>query len=50
VTRAKVPHAVVYAKKVESDDNIIFTDDTPGCQAVREMAGDNIFELSNADD
>jgi hypothetical protein len=35
-TRTKVAHVVVCAKKekVESDDNIIVTDDTPECQAL----------------
>jgi hypothetical protein len=51
-TRTKAAHVVVYAKKekVQSDDNIIVTDDAPECQALWEMAGDNVFELANADD
>jgi hypothetical protein len=35
-TRTKVAHAAMYAKKVESDNNIIITDDTPECQALWE--------------
>jgi hypothetical protein len=52
VTRTKVAHAAVHAKKekVESDNNIIVTDDTPECQALWEMAADNVFESTNADD
>ncbi len=32
----KVAHAVVYAKKVELDDELSITDDTPECQALWE--------------
>ncbi len=51
-TRTKVAHAVGYAKKkkVESDEDIIVTDDTPEYQAIWEMAADNAFEVANADD
>jgi hypothetical protein len=45
-TRTKVAHVVVYAKKVESDDNIIVTDDTPECWALWETAVDNAFMIS----
>jgi hypothetical protein len=50
--RTKVAHVVVYAKKekVESNNDIIVTDDTPEYQALWEMAADNVFELANADD
>ncbi len=37
-------------EKFESDNNILVTDDTPECQALWEMAVDNVFELANADD
>jgi hypothetical protein len=42
----------VYAKKekVEFNNDIIVTDDTPEYQALWEIAADNAFELANADD
>jgi hypothetical protein len=50
-TRTKVAHAVVYAKKVESHDDIAFiSNDTPEHQALWETATDNVFELADADD
>jgi hypothetical protein len=48
-TRTKVAHAVVYAKKVESDDDMFVSDDTPECRVLWEMATDNVFELADAD-
>jgi hypothetical protein len=35
-TRTKVAHVAMYAKKVESDNNVIITDDTSECQALWE--------------
>ncbi len=51
-TRTKVVHAVLYAKKekVETDKEIIVTDDTPEWQALWETAVDNVFEFANTDD
>jgi hypothetical protein len=49
-TRTKVAHAVVFAKKVELDDDISVTDDTPECRALWDTAVDNGIELSNGDD
>jgi hypothetical protein len=50
-TRTKVTHAVVYAKKEESDnEDTYISDDTPECQALWETATDNVFELADTDD
>ena len=50
-TRTKVAHAVVYAKKEESDNEDTFiSDDTPECRALWETATDNVFELADTDD
>ena len=48
-TRTKVAHAIVYAKKVESNDDAFISNDTPECQALWETATDNVFELAVAD-
>ncbi len=48
-TRTKVSHAIVYAIKVEPDDDMFVFDDTPECQVLWEMATDNVFELADAD-
>ncbi len=48
--RTKVAHAVVYAKKVEPDDDTFVSDDTPEYQVLWEAAMDNVFELADADD
>ncbi len=50
VTRTKVSHAVVYAKKAELDDGTFIADNTPECQALWETATDNGFELADTDD
>ncbi len=47
--RTKVAHAIVYAKKVEPDDDTFVSDDTPECRVLWEMATDNVFELADAD-
>jgi hypothetical protein len=47
-TRTKVSHAVVYAKKVEPDDDTFVSDDTPECRVLWETATDNVFELADA--
>ncbi len=49
-TRTKVAHTVVYARKVEPDDETFISDDTPKCRALWEMAPDNVFEMADADD
>jgi hypothetical protein len=50
-TRTKVAHAVVYAKKEESDNEDTFISDaTPECRALWETATDNVFELVDTDD
>ena len=50
-TRTKVVHAVIYAKKVESqDDDEFISNDTPECQALWETATDNVLELADAYD
>ncbi len=49
-TRMKVAHAVVYAKKVEPDEDTFISDDTPECRVLWEMATDNVFELAEVDD
>ncbi len=48
-TRTKVAHAVVYAKKVQPDEDTFISDDTPECQVLWETATDNVFELADAD-
>ena len=51
VTRTKVTHAVVYAKKEESDNEDTFiSEDTPECRALWETATENVFELADTDD
>ncbi len=35
-TRTKVAHAVVYAKKIESNDDLSISNDTPECQTLWE--------------
>jgi hypothetical protein len=47
VTRTKVAHAVVYAKKVELDDNAFASDDTSECRALWDTATDNVFEFAD---
>ena len=49
-TRPKVAHAVVYARKVEPDDDTFVSDDTPECRVLWETATDNVFEMADADD
>jgi hypothetical protein len=50
-TRTKVAHAVVYAKKEESDNEDTFiSDNTPECRALWETATDNVFEFADTDD
>jgi hypothetical protein len=49
-TRTKVAHAVIYAKKVEPDDDTFVSDDTPDCRVLWETATDNVFELADTDD
>ena len=50
-TRTKVTHVVVYAKMtVESDGNMFIHDNSPGCQALWEMATECIFELADKSD
>ena len=49
-TRMKVAHAVVYARKVELDDDTFVSDDTPECRVLWETATDNVFEMADADD
>ncbi len=49
-TRTKVAQAVVYAKKVEPDDDRFVSNDTPECRVLWEMATNNVFELADADD
>jgi len=48
--RTKVAHAVVYARKVEPDDDTFVSDDTPECQVLWETATDNVFEMADTDD
>ena len=48
-TRTKVAHAVVYARKVEPDDDMFVSDDTPECRVLWETATDNVFEMADAD-
>jgi hypothetical protein len=48
-TRTKVAHVVVYAKKVEPDDDTFISDNTPDCQVLWERATDNVFKLADAD-
>ena len=43
-------HAVVYARKVEPDDDTFVSDDTPECRLLWETATDNVFEMADADD
>jgi hypothetical protein len=50
-TRTIVAHAVVYAKKEESDnEDTSISKDTPECRALLETATDNVFELTDTDD
>jgi hypothetical protein len=50
-TQTKVAHAVVYAKKEESNNEDTFiSDNTPECRALWETATDNVFELADTDD
>ncbi len=49
-TRTKVAHAVVYAKKVEPNDDTFVSDESPACRVLWETATDNVFELADADD
>ncbi len=49
-TSTKVAHAVVYPKKVESDNDTFISDHTPECRTLWETATDNVFELADADD
>ncbi len=48
-TRTKVAHTVVYASKVEPDNDTFVSDDTPECQVLWEAATDNVFEMADAD-
>ena len=48
-TRMKVAHAVVYASKVEPDNDTFVSDDTPECKVLWETATDNVFEMADAD-
>ena len=50
VMRTKVAHAVVYARKVEPNDDTFISDDTPECRVLWETATDNVFEMADADD
>ncbi len=45
VTRTKVAHAVVNAKKIEVEEAMFVSNDMPECQALWETAADNVFEL-----
>jgi hypothetical protein len=49
-TRTKVAHVVVSTKKIEVDKSMFVSDDMPECQALWEMAADNVFELAGTDD
>jgi hypothetical protein len=49
-TRTKVAHTVVYARKVEPDEDTFISDDTPECRVLWETATDNVFEMADADD
>ena len=49
-TRTKVAHTVVYARKVEPDEDKFISDDTPECRVLWETATDNVFEMADADD
>ena len=42
-TRTEVAHAVVYARKVEPDDDTFVSYDTPECRVLWETATDNVF-------
>jgi hypothetical protein len=41
---------IVYAKKLEPDDDTFVSDDTPECWVLWDTATDNVFELADADD
>ena len=41
VTKTKIAHAVIYAKKVESDNDTFISDHTPECRALWETSTDN---------
>jgi hypothetical protein len=49
-TQTKVAHTVVYAKKVESGNNIIVNNYALVCRALCEMAANNVFELTDTDE
>ena len=49
-TRTKVAHIVVYASKVEPDDDTFVSDDTPECRVLWQTATDNVFEMADTDD
>ena len=50
-TRTKVAHAVIYAKKEQSENvDTFISDDTPECRALWETATDNVFNLADTDD